>query len=155
MVLGGGGAPLLQPPPASIGGGGSGSGGGGGGSGGGSLASRRSASPGLKLATAATKVSAVYDSADDSEGGFGGVGGGGRMAQRAYPVRGRSGSVVVVMARTRQEEMDSAADTVYWGWVVLGATWVVFVVGMGSVLGVWQWAWDVPGVSFYSSCFAF
>ncbi|RPB09416.1 hypothetical protein P167DRAFT_510731 [Morchella conica CCBAS932] len=70
------------------------------------------------------------------------------MAQRAYPVRGRSGSVVVVMARTRQEEMDSAADTAYWGWVVLGATWVVFVVGMGSVLGVWEWAWDVPGSPF-------
>lgn len=34
-------------------------------------------------------------------------------------------------------------ETAQWGWVVLTATWVVFVVGMGSCLGVWSWAWDV------------
>lgn len=44
----------------------------------------------------------------------------------------------VVAARTEDE---SAADTAYWGWVVLLSTWVVFVVGMGSVMGVWEWAW--------------
>ncbi|KAA8911037.1 hypothetical protein FN846DRAFT_937090 [Sphaerosporella brunnea] len=33
------------------------------------------------------------------------------------------------------------AETMFWGWVVLLSTWVVFVVGMGSVLGVWEWAW--------------
>ena len=34
-------------------------------------------------------------------------------------------------------------ETEWWGWVVLVVTWVVFVVGMGSCLGVWSWAWDV------------
>jgi hypothetical protein len=34
-------------------------------------------------------------------------------------------------------------ETMFWGWVVLASTWVVFVVGMGSVLGVWEWAWGV------------
>jgi hypothetical protein len=37
----------------------------------------------------------------------------------------------------------SSADTEYWGWIILIATWIVFVVGMGSCLGVWSWAWDV------------
>lgn len=35
------------------------------------------------------------------------------------------------------------SETRRWGWVVLVVTWVVFVVGMGSCLGVWSWAWDV------------
>lgn len=35
------------------------------------------------------------------------------------------------------------SDTEWWGWVVLMVTWIVFVVGMGSVLGMWSWAWDV------------
>lgn len=35
------------------------------------------------------------------------------------------------------------AETEWWGWVVLVVTWVVFVTGMGSCLGVWSWAWDV------------
>ncbi|KAF2145039.1 uncharacterized protein K452DRAFT_133930 [Aplosporella prunicola CBS 121167] len=34
-------------------------------------------------------------------------------------------------------------ETEWWGWVVLVVTWVVFVVGMGSCLDVWSWAWDV------------
>lgn len=34
-------------------------------------------------------------------------------------------------------------ETERWGWVVLGVTWSVFVVGMGSCLNVWSWAWDV------------
>lgn len=28
--------------------------------------------------------------------------------------------------------------------MVLITTWVVFVVGMGSVLGIWDWAWFGP-----------
>ncbi len=40
------------------------------------------------------------------------------------------------------EEWDYS-DTEWWGWVVLVVTWIVFVVGMGSCLGVWSWAWDV------------
>jgi len=35
------------------------------------------------------------------------------------------------------------SETEWWGWVVLIVTWVVFVTGMGSCLGVWSWAWDV------------
>ncbi|TVY14167.1 hypothetical protein LARI1_G008391 [Lachnellula arida] len=35
------------------------------------------------------------------------------------------------------------AETEWWGWVMLVVTWVVFVTGMGSCLGVWSWAWDV------------
>ncbi|KAF2678430.1 hypothetical protein K458DRAFT_408924 [Lentithecium fluviatile CBS 122367] len=35
------------------------------------------------------------------------------------------------------------SETEWWGWVILIVTWAVFVVGMGSCLGVWSWAWDV------------
>ncbi|GAO19878.1 uncharacterized protein UV8b_03202 [Ustilaginoidea virens] len=35
------------------------------------------------------------------------------------------------------------SETEWWGWVVLTVTWFVFVVGMGSCLNVWSWAWDV------------
>lgn len=35
------------------------------------------------------------------------------------------------------------SETEWWGWVILIVTWVVFVTGMGSCLGVWSWAWDV------------
>jgi len=35
------------------------------------------------------------------------------------------------------------SETEWWGWTILLLTWVVFVVGMGSCLGVWSWAWDV------------
>ncbi|KAG5990108.1 hypothetical protein E4U52_004943 [Claviceps spartinae] len=35
------------------------------------------------------------------------------------------------------------SETEWWGWVVLTATWLVFVIGMGSCLNVWKWAWDV------------
>lgn len=34
-------------------------------------------------------------------------------------------------------------ETEWWGWIVLTVTWLVFVVGMGSCLDVWSWAWDV------------
>jgi Phosphatidylinositol N-acetylglucosaminyltransferase subunit Y len=35
------------------------------------------------------------------------------------------------------------SETERWGWFVLIVTWIVFVTGMGSCLGVWSWAWDV------------
>ncbi|KHN95419.1 uncharacterized protein MAM_06696 [Metarhizium album ARSEF 1941] len=35
------------------------------------------------------------------------------------------------------------SETEWWGWVVLSITWFVFVIGMGSCLNVWTWAWDV------------
>ncbi|OBT59115.1 hypothetical protein VE04_01001 [Pseudogymnoascus sp. 24MN13] len=44
---------------------------------------------------------------------------------------------------TSSEDDWDYAETEWWGWVVLIVTWVVFVVGMGSCLGVWSWAWDV------------
>lgn len=34
-------------------------------------------------------------------------------------------------------------ETEWWGWVVLVVTWLVFIVGMGSCLNIWSWAWDV------------
>ncbi|KAL9056099.1 MAG: hypothetical protein Q9162_003162 [Coniocarpon cinnabarinum] len=41
------------------------------------------------------------------------------------------------------EEERDYGDTEWWGWIILVVTWIVFVVGMGSCLGVWSWAWDV------------
>ena len=41
------------------------------------------------------------------------------------------------------EEVWDYSETEWWGWIILTATWIVFVVGMGSCLGVWSWAWDV------------
>lgn len=35
------------------------------------------------------------------------------------------------------------SETEWWGWIILIVTWIVFVTGMGSCLGVWSWAWDV------------
>ena len=35
------------------------------------------------------------------------------------------------------------SETEWWGWVILTITWLIFVTGMGSCLGVWSWAWDV------------
>jgi hypothetical protein len=45
-----------------------------------------------------------------------------------------------VTPETREHDY---SDTEWWGWIILIATWIVFVVGMGSCLGVWSWAWDV------------
>jgi hypothetical protein len=41
-----------------------------------------------------------------------------------------------------EDEWDYS-ETEWWGWVILAATWIVFVVVMGSCLGIWSWAWDV------------
>ncbi|KAF9739966.1 hypothetical protein PMIN01_02601 [Paraphaeosphaeria minitans] len=41
------------------------------------------------------------------------------------------------------EEGWDYSETEWWGWIILIGTWIVFVVGMGSCLGVWSWAWDV------------
>lgn len=40
-------------------------------------------------------------------------------------------------------DADDYGETEKWGWVLLGATWFVFVTGVGSCFGVWSWAWDV------------
>ncbi|KAI0379918.1 hypothetical protein F5Y04DRAFT_258697 [Hypomontagnella monticulosa] len=34
-------------------------------------------------------------------------------------------------------------ETEWWGWMILILTWFVFVVGIGSCLNIWSWAWDV------------
>ncbi|KAK9240102.1 hypothetical protein V1525DRAFT_354333 [Lipomyces kononenkoae] len=31
--------------------------------------------------------------------------------------------------------------TIHCGWVVLFSTWIIFVLGMGSMFGVWKWVW--------------
>lgn len=44
---------------------------------------------------------------------------------------------------TGPSEVWDYSETEWWGWIILIVTWLVFVVGMGSCLGVWSWAWDV------------
>lgn len=51
-------------------------------------------------------------------------------------------SALPMDAYTPDEEWDYS-ETEWWGWVVLVVTWIVFVVGMGSCLEVWSYAWDV------------
>lgn len=51
-------------------------------------------------------------------------------------------SALPMDAYVQEEEWDYS-ETEWWGWVVLVVTWIVFVVGMGSCLEVWSWAWDV------------
>ncbi|KAJ8114188.1 hypothetical protein OPT61_g3879 [Boeremia exigua] len=57
----------------------------------------------------------------------------------------RRTSLTIVQTSTDLEDGDGwdYSETEWWGWVVLVVTWIVFVVGMGSCLGVWSWAWDV------------
>lgn len=56
--------------------------------------------------------------------------------------RARSPLIAATSLLTTEEDWDYS-ETEWWGWVILVVTWVVFVVGMGSVFGVWNWAWDV------------
>jgi len=51
-------------------------------------------------------------------------------------------SALPMDAYTQDEEWDYS-ETEWWGWVVLIVTWIVFVVGMGSCLEVWSYAWNV------------
>lgn len=73
------------------------------------------------------------DDDDEEEGVDGGV----RGMVTGY------GSDVCGVVRSVTECEGASADTVYWGWVVLLATWLVVVSGVGSVTGVWQWVWGV------------
>ena len=60
--------------------------------------------------------------------------------------RGERRTSITTIEAPSDVEMDDEWDyseTEWWGWVVLIATWLVFVVVMGSCLGVWSWAWDV------------
>ena len=64
-------------------------------------------------------------------------------SETEYYEAAMAATAALVVAHRSEEE--SAADTVFWGWVVLLSTWAVFVVGMGSVAGVWEWAWGRDG----------
>jgi hypothetical protein len=60
----------------------------------------------------------------------------------------RSASRALPQESPTSEDLDyedewDYSETERWGWVILIATWVVFVVVMGSCFGVWSWAWDV------------
>ncbi|WEW61687.1 hypothetical protein PRK78_007179 [Emydomyces testavorans] len=73
-----------------------------------------------------------------------------KTAAAMPPSRARSSSQRVRSPlATNPAEMASApeawdySETEWWGWIILLVTWAVFVVGMGSCLGVWSWAWDV------------
>lgn len=57
--------------------------------------------------------------------------------------RARSPLVAATSLLTAAEDDWDYSETEWWGWVILVVTWVVFVVGMGSVFGIWNWAWDV------------
>lgn len=66
--------------------------------------------------------------------------------QRRRSNRGPQTSSLTIVQTPADLALDEEWDyseTEWWGWVVLLATWIVFVVGMGSCLGVWSWAWDV------------
>ncbi|EUC35130.1 hypothetical protein COCCADRAFT_24899 [Bipolaris zeicola 26-R-13] len=72
----------------------------------------------------------------------------GPVASLAHRRSTRSNRRTSITSLVTPAEIDSDdewdySETEWWGWVVLIATWIVFVVGMGSCLGVWSWAWDV------------
>jgi hypothetical protein len=53
-------------------------------------------------------------------------------------------AAVPALADTDMEDDEwDYSETEWWGWVILAATWIVFVVVMGSCFGIWSWAWDV------------
>lgn len=56
--------------------------------------------------------------------------------------RARSPLIAATSLLAAEDDWDYS-ETEWWGWVILIVTWVVFVVGIGSVFGVWSWAWDV------------
>jgi hypothetical protein len=40
----------------------------------------------------------------------------------------------------RNRKHNRLRDTVWWGYFLLGTTWIVFVLGMGGVCRVWEWS---------------
>jgi hypothetical protein len=40
----------------------------------------------------------------------------------------------------KSRQRDSLKDTVWWGYFLLLTTWIVFVLGIGGVCGVWEWS---------------
>jgi hypothetical protein len=76
-----------------------------------------------------------------------GTGIGGPSIQRRRSVNQRAKSPLALSSLAAPLSPPDAdwdyAETEWWGWIILVVTWFVFVVGMGSCLGVWSWAWDV------------
>ncbi|KAL5895264.1 hypothetical protein ACKVWC_000486 [Pyricularia oryzae] len=82
---------------------------------------------------------------------------GGLPAPRANLQRRRSGNRVrspLALGSLNSSPMNSGGliqqaaewdydETERWGWIILFITWFVFVMGMGSVTGIWTWVWDV------------
>lgn len=46
----------------------------------------------------------------------------------------------MVHRKTFAKHHESHVGTVRWGYCVLAVTWLVFVLGMGTISGVWSWA---------------
>lgn len=65
-----------------------------------------------------------------------------RSTKTITPATRHSSPLALPPATLDIDEWDYS-ETEWWGWVVVIVTWVVFVVGMGSCMGVWSWAWDV------------
>jgi len=40
----------------------------------------------------------------------------------------------------RIRERDGMRGTVWWGYILLGTTWIFFILGIGGVCGVWEWS---------------
>ena len=64
------------------------------------------------------------------------------LVQASPKPRSPLGAIPPSLPNSAPTEWDYS-ETRWWGWLILCVTWIVFVVGMGSVLGVWKWAWDV------------
>ena len=67
-------------------------------------------------------------------------------AASASPLRSTANEPASGVDQNLDSELDHEWDyseTEWWGWVLLAATWIIFVVGMGSCFGVWSWVWDV------------
>ncbi|KAK8257843.1 hypothetical protein IWZ00DRAFT_495950 [Phyllosticta capitalensis] len=65
-----------------------------------------------------------------------------RSTKTITPATRHSSPLALPPATLDIDEWDYS-ETEWWGWVVVIVTWVVFVVGMGSCMEVWSWAWDV------------
>lgn len=67
-----------------------------------------------------------------------------RRSHRTEPRTAPTPSALPALADADIDEDEwDYSETEWWGWVILAATWIVFVVVMGSCFGVWSWAWDV------------
>ncbi|KAJ9667979.1 hypothetical protein H2201_001784 [Coniosporium apollinis] len=66
-----------------------------------------------------------------------------RRSKQSTSARAASPLSQSVLLPLPTPDEDSNAETERYGWLLLICTWLIFVVGMGSCLGVWSWAWDV------------